>query len=250
MTIGNQMKKLIESLVKIIEPQDEQGRKVFIRRPIRVKVSRTHKIKLLVNGKEIEIENINSTGLGLSTISFSDTPKPGEKLEAILEIDNVRFSIELVIVYTNNLVGCKINNISRDLINKIETYFQFEILGNSLTRIKSEILKQDPDGVPISFFGSEQFELNLVVDKLKVIKFNLTFFDKYIELGKDQSIKVGTIENLDQDAHLEYKKSNLIDFTKNTISEIDKININKILLNINSLDINHFNQIINIITRV
>ncbi len=238
------MKRLIESFVKIIDPLNNNGRKVFIGRPIRVKIQKDHEIKLLINNEEILIENINSGGLGLALSAFKTQPVPAEKISATLLIANETFPIEIQIIYVNNTVGCKILNIKREVVNKIETYFQFEILGNSLTRIKSEKLKPDPDGTPISFFGSEQFELNLVVDKQKLIKFNLTFFDKYIELSKDQVLRIGTIKVDDEKSPFEYKKSNIIDFDNSELSEVDLKNINKILLNINSLDREIYQQII------
>jgi hypothetical protein len=238
------MKKLIESLVKMIDPSDG-SRKVFIRRPIRVKVEKAHDIELTINDKMIQIENINSTGLGLSLLSFDVKPVPNEKINAILKITNSIFPIEIQVVYVNNIIGCRIHNIKRDLVNKIESYFQYEILGNSLTRIKSEKLKPDPDGIPISFFGSEQFELNLIVEKQKVIKFNITFFDKYLELNKEQILKVGIIKSYEEKSPFAYKKSDVIDFNNQNVSTEDKINLDKILLNINSLDKEHYVQIIN-----
>lgn len=240
------MKKLIESLVKMIDPSDN-NRRVFIRRPIRVKVEKNHEIELLINDRLVQIENINSTGLGLSLNSFDPKPNPNDKMNGILKINQSEFPIEIHIIYVNNIVGCKILNVKRELVNKIETYFQYEILGNSLTRIKSEKLKPDPDGIPISFFGSEQFELNLVVQKDKVIKFNILYFEKYIELKKDQKIKIGMIKMDSENGPFDYKKSDLINFDDQQLTEADKLNLDKILLNINSLDKEHYQQIITII---
>ena len=110
----------------------------------------------MIDGVEAHIENINSTGLGLTVGSFQVKPKPNDKITAMLQILNETFPLEMQVIYVNNIVGCKILNVQRNLVNKIETYFQYEILGNSLTRIKSEKLKPDPDGIPISFFGSDQ----------------------------------------------------------------------------------------------
>lgn len=243
MTILGLMKRLIESLVKIIDPINNNGRRVFIRRPIRVRVEKSHDIKVLIDGVEAHIENINSTGLGLTVGSFQVKPKPNDKITAMLQILNETFPLEMQVIYVNNIVGCKILNVQRNLVNKIETYFQYEILGNSLTRIKSEKLKPDPDGIPISFFGSDQFELNLVVQKDKVVKFNIVFFDKYIELNKEQNIKVGTIKMDSENEPFEYKKSDLIDFDQHQLSQEDKLNLDKILLNINSLDKEHYQQV-------
>ena len=86
-------------------------------------------------------------------------------------------------------------------------------------------------------------ELNLVVQKDKVVKFNIVFFDKYIELNKEQNIKVGTIKMDSENEPFEYKKSDLIDFDQHQLSQEDKLNLDKILLNINSLDKEHYQQV-------
>ena len=119
----------------------------IVKRAIRIKLHEKHQVFFYIEKVKIEINNMNSTGIGLCGDSFKILPTKNDIIKGSLVIENDSYPIELQVVYAGKNVGCRITNITSKCANKISEYFSYELIASKLYPLKTEILKPDPDGV-------------------------------------------------------------------------------------------------------
>ena len=120
-------------------------------------------------------------------------------------------------------------------------------MASSLYQINPDILKHDPDGEQVLFFGENRCELHLVINDNKIVKFNISIMGDYLEADKNKILTSGIIvEDNKDDGEIRYKGSALIERDK-LITEETKNKFIRFINYIDKLSLDYKNGIIEII---
>ncbi|MBL6991674.1 MAG: hypothetical protein ISR65_17970 [Bacteriovoracaceae bacterium] len=232
-----------------IEPE-----KQVIDRESRVKTVSLENITLKLdniqeNGSKValKLENISAQGLAFiyekdkSEIAVSTT------LQGVVFIRDNDCPVSLEVRYVGpRRVGCLVKNQDRKYHNMVNKYFLDELAALDLHQVKSEKLKNDPDGVPAWFFGDRNYELYYVEDNNQVVKFNLSIFGNIIDLKPGGNITCSTIIEDNTTTRAKFKKTEMVETTSKVPADILE-HAKKFVSYIEDLNADHREQILKIL---
>jgi hypothetical protein len=200
--------------------------RIRINRPTRIAFDpiRGAKVKLASgNGehRKHEVTNLSTHGLGMICADLGDKAAPGSEFSGELEFGTHRFAITFRVVHiTRSGAGCIFVHRNELYIQAFIKWFSAEIAAAKLRRMNQLILKEEPDGKPIYYFGDGN-ELFIVEEakpqegaKPKLLRFHAMILGNYFETESNRDLKYGHafIDSRDGDA-MSYKGSELIRYS-------------------------------------
>jgi len=175
----------------------------------RIKILALHNIHFtspqLPHPSEFTLANLSISGLGC-ILHDASWPPPGSTVEGFLKIEEIAHPTTLRVIHLNHgIAGASFQNPSIQLIRAISDYLDIELAAVNLKAVPSTNLKEEPDGEPFWFYGTNNCELFFVLKDDKIVRFYLTLFGNYVEGTLDQPLKYGKVQENTQDriAHKE-----------------------------------------------
>lgn len=146
--------------------------------------------------KPLEIVNLSVTGIGFLRSGLPAWPQAGSTVKGELDIDGKRFpmSIELKSI-GNSIVGGSIKNPPSDYPISMIQYFDKELTAQSMKRVRSQSLRNDPEGIPHLYISDEHCELYFVTQGDQLIRFHIAFFGNVLAGKLKEKLQYGTIRD-------------------------------------------------------
>lgn len=202
MGLGSWFKK------KSISEEEKQ----LVKRAPRVQITALHGVEFKENqeGKNLQLVNLSITGVGFLRSSIENWPSSGSVVKGELVFSDRKVQVEAQIVHVSEeIVGCQFQGDLSLIREVVPRYFQLELSALKLVRVKRELLKDEEDGDPLWFRGSDNCELFLVEKGGDWVRFNLVFFGNHFEGTRAGKIQYGQVVE-DEPDELQHKSSHLI----------------------------------------
>lgn len=184
-----------------------------IPRPARVRLTSLHSIhfRLLEGDHKHQLVNISTGGMALKQDEFASWRRD-EAISGLLLIGGEDFTISARVKHLTNLIaGCEFIDVPMAFRRTIENYLRIEILGLSLRPIEVAYIQPDPRGSVAWFVDGQMNEIYCVSDDQGVVTFHATFLGIYVEGGRQQSIRMGTVLS-EETTTPGHKSADMVDF--------------------------------------
>lgn len=131
--------------------------------------------------KVIDVGNVSITGVGLFRGKES-WPETDQIIHGRFEYQGKFFQAQLRVVHHGDrLVGCRFEGNVQEVQDLFRKHFRHEVSAARMNQVRTELLNQASDGLPMLFVGPDESELFYVKAGVKVQRFVLKFFDRVIE---------------------------------------------------------------------
>ncbi len=190
-----------------------------IQRAVRVQVTPLHDVEFeIIEGslrKTVRVANISVYGLGLVRDDTMAWPATGEVLHGILTLQKTQTPLKLKIRHhAPRVVGCEFMEAPAPLRNQILSFFEVELAGVEMIKVRSDLLQKPPKGEPHWYRGGDQAELYFVTLQDQIESFHMSFLGWYLQASERESLRMGRVMDDDSVAkdRPAYKPSDLIRF--------------------------------------
>lgn len=205
---------------------EESDPSQHVQRPHRIKVTPLQRVRLLLGSAHpvaVELVNLSTGGAAFLKSGLQGEVAPGFFVQGALEfMDGEKAEVEIEVVHvTEELVGCRF---AGELPSRaIERFFSTELTALSMTEIKPEMLKNEPEGQSRWFFNpTAGCDLFYVESHSVVLRFALSLFGNYFEWNGD-SLQFGEVSPDPQSSERggpAYKGSSLVSWKARTKAQI------------------------------
>ena len=153
--------------------------------------------------RELPVTNLSVSGLALdlSGIALNEPPllgldQVGAKRKGQLKLKNEQIAVEIEVVrVTSNFVGVRFIESLGNLRNRINRYFETELLAIEMKRVDPKFLRADTsEGEPHWYRSSDGAELFLITQENDLKRFTLSFLGFYFEGQEGEPLRFGTID--------------------------------------------------------
>ena len=143
-------------------------------------------------GNELLIENISFTGIALQASPEIKLPGIGEILSGTIAIKDKPFEVAFNLVRVkDSIAGGRFIERYQELRNFLKSHYGPELAAMSLKKVEKLDLKPQPDGDPHWFFDGNDSELYYVMNKGRLVRFRLSFLNRYLEGKQGEKPRFG-----------------------------------------------------------
>jgi uncharacterized protein YbjT (DUF2867 family) len=164
------------------------------RRLPRVEIEPLHEIGFQLESAEnlLQIANISAGGIGFIRSSLERWPEPRSVIEGRLTIGGSSFEVKVKVVHASvAVVGVSFEQPPKPMVAKIREYLLAEISALDMVWVPRESLRDEPDGTPYWFHGTNNCELYFVTRMGRILRFHLVYFGHYLEGGDGKPLRYG-----------------------------------------------------------
>lgn len=209
---SNSPDSLSSSHLSVVESNMMDGSaSASARRAPRVALTPLHRIVFMPMEDKLphggaKVANISTTGMAILR-GVTGKMETGDHLDlnwvldgtckGIVVIDKEVFDVVLHVRHLSPIIaGCEFQETENMVLKRaIEAYLRVEILALTLRKVNEAYIKPDPRGKSYWFTDGRQNELFVVVDNEGVLSYHMSFLGHYVEGGRDQSPRVGGLND-------------------------------------------------------
>lgn len=167
----------------------------------------------------LQIANISAGGIGFIKSSLERWPEPGSIIEGRLTIAGSRFDVKVKVAHASAaVVGASFEQPPKPMGAKIREHLLAELSALNMVCVPRENLRDEPDGTPYWFHGTNNCELYFVERAGTIVRFHLVYFGHYLEGSAGKPLRYGYVDE-DRDDVPEHRGPALVRWGKSINAE-------------------------------